>query len=96
MGIDEIIGDKREAVMELAERHGARNLRVFGSVARGGAGSDSDLDLLVEMDDDRSLLDLIALGQDLEELLGRPVDVITDRSVSRHLRGEIFGEAIAL
>ena len=96
MGIEEIIGDKREAVIELAEKHGARNLRVFGSVARGGARSDSDLDLLVEMDDDRSLLDLIALGQDLEELLGRPVDVVTDESVSRHLRREIFNEAIAL
>jgi len=50
LGIDDVIGDKRQAVLELAEKHGARNIRVFGSVARGEAGPDSDIDLLVEWD----------------------------------------------
>ena len=62
----------------LAERRGARNIRVFGSVARGEAGPESDLDLLVEMEPGRSLLDHIALIQDLEEVLGCRVDVVTE------------------
>jgi predicted nucleotidyltransferase len=69
------IAERREEILRIATRHGARNVRVFGSVAGGGDRADSDVDLLVEMEDDRSLLDLVGLGQDLDELLRRRVDI---------------------
>ena len=71
-------------------------MRVFGSVARGEDRSDSDLDLLVEMEDERSLLDLVGLEQELEELLQRKVDVLTDESIHPALRQRITTEARAL
>src|SRR6266508_3663202 len=73
--------DKRQDILRIAASHGARNIRLFGSAARGEDRPGSDVDLLVEMESDRSLLDLVALGQDLEELLQRKVDVLTDSSV---------------
>jgi predicted nucleotidyltransferase len=69
---------KRNDILRIAEQYGARNLRVFGSVARGDDCAHSDVDLLVDMDPGRSLLDIVGLGQDLEELLDRRVDVLTD------------------
>lgn len=66
---------------------------MFGSEARGEAGPDSDLDLLVDMDPGRSLLDLAGLGQDLEDLLGRRVDVVTERSLNPRLRVSILADA---
>jgi predicted nucleotidyltransferase len=71
-------------------------VRVFGSVARGDDRADSDVDLLVEMEDDRSLLDLVGLEQDLEDLLRRDVDVLTDASIHPVLRSRIIAEARAL
>jgi predicted nucleotidyltransferase len=71
-------------------------VRVFGSVARGDDRADSDVDLLVEMEDDRSLLDLVGLEQELEDLLGRDVDVLTDASIHPDLRLRISAEARAL
>jgi predicted nucleotidyltransferase len=88
--------DKRDAVLRIVASHGARNVRVFGSVARGEADSQSDLDLLVEMEEGRSLLDLVALWQELEELLGAKVDVITDGGLSPYLRERIYAEAVPL
>lgn len=96
MGIDDILRSKRREVLDLAAEHGATRIRVFGSVARGDARPDSDVDLLVAMDDDRSLLDLIGLGQDLQELLGRRVDVVSERGLSPHLRDRVLAEAVAL
>ena len=96
MGIDEIISAKREDILRLAKRHGARKLRVFGSVARGEARQDSDIDFLVVMEKQRSLLDLIALGQDLEEVLGRRVQVVSERGLSPYLRDQIMSEAVAV
>jgi predicted nucleotidyltransferase len=84
---------RRQDILRIAARHGARNLRVFGSAARGEDRSDSDLDLLVEMEPGRSLLDLVALGQDLETLLERKVDVITDTSVHPAIRPHILADA---
>ena len=84
---------KRNDILRIAMSHGARNIRVFGSAARGEDLPDSDLDLLVEMDAGRSLLDLIALGQDLEELLERKVDVLTDTSVHPAIRPRILADA---
>jgi predicted nucleotidyltransferase len=75
--IRETIEDNRDRIKRIAARHGARRVRIFGSVARGETHSESDLDLLVKLDPDRSLLDLIALKQDLEDLLGCQVDVLT-------------------
>ncbi len=77
----------------LAERRGARNIRVFGSVARGEAGPESDLDLLVEMEPGRSLLDHIALIQDLEEVLGCRVDVVTEAGLRERIRPRVLREA---
>jgi predicted nucleotidyltransferase len=86
----------RSAILRIAAEHGARNVRVFGSVARGTASETSDLDLLVAMDAGRSLLDLVALNQDLEDALGRPVDVVSEGGLSPYLRERILAEAIAL
>jgi hypothetical protein len=93
MGINDLLKMKRDEILKLADRHGARNVRVFGSVARGVAGPDSDVDLLVELEPGRSLLDLSALVLDLEELLGRRVDVLPDSSIYWLLRRRILKEA---
>ena len=87
------IDRNRDEILRIASRHGARNVRVFGSVARGEDRADSDVDLLVEMDDERSLLDLVGLEQDLEALLRRNVDVLTDNSLPPALRSRITAEA---
>ncbi|MCP3981461.1 MAG: nucleotidyltransferase family protein [bacterium] len=86
----------RDEILDVAERHGASNVRVFGSVARGAAGLDSDVDLLVEISDDRSLFDQIALIQELNELLDHPVDVVSDRGLNPRIRGRVLKEAVAL
>lgn len=88
--------DEREDINRIAAAHGAQNVRVFGSVRRGEANSSSDLDLLVEMSEGRSLFDLIALGDELEEALGVEVDVVTEGSLSPYLRDRILAEAVAL
>jgi predicted nucleotidyltransferase len=86
----------RHKILELATHHGARHVRVFGSIARGDARPNSDIDLLVEMELGRTLLDLIALEQDLEELLGRPVEILTDGGLSPYLQQRILAEAASL
>jgi predicted nucleotidyltransferase len=86
----------RATILEIASRHGARNIRVFGSMARGEAQPNSDIDFLVEIDAGRTLLDLIALEQELEDLLGPPVDVLTDGGLSPYLRQRILAEAEVL
>ena len=91
-----ILEKYREEILDLAERHGARNVRVFGSLARGEGREGSDLDLLVTLGEGRSLLDLVGLKQDLEDLVHRPVDVVTERALSPHLRASVLSEAILL
>jgi predicted nucleotidyltransferase len=83
----------RADVLALAARRGARNVRVFGSVARGDAGPMSDVDLLIDVEPGRSLLDVVGLWQDLEALLGCKVDLVTDGGLSPHLRDRIHAEA---
>lgn len=90
------IRDHRDEILRLAREHGARKLRLFGSVARGDDRSDSDLDLLVEMEPGRSLVDHVALKQDLEGLLGRDVDVVTEQSLHPRLRDRVLREAVSL
>ena len=86
----------REDVHRIAAAHGARNVRVFGSVGRGEQDASSDLDLLVDMAQGRSLFDLIALSNDLEESLGVDVDVVTEASLSPYIRDRVLDEAVAL
>ena len=86
----------REDILRLAREHGARNVRVFGSAARGEETKDSDLDVLVEMEDGRSLVDHVALKQDLEELLGQKVDVVTEASLHPRMRDRVLREAVPL
>ncbi len=86
----------REDVRRIAAAHGAGNVRVFGSVGRGEQDISSDLDLLVDMAEGRSLFDLIALSNDLEESLGADVDVVTEASLSPYMRDRVLDEAVAL
>ena len=94
--IDELLRAKRQEILTIAARHGAHNLRVFGSVARGEAGPESDLDILVEMEPGKSLLDHIALMQDLEDLLQRKVDVVSERALHWYIRDRVLAEATTL
>ncbi len=86
----------RKDILEIAARHGARDVRVFGSVARGDQREDSDLDLLVRFDPDRSLLDHGGLVVDLEELLGIPVDVVSENGMRERFQERVAKEAIPL
>ena len=91
--IGQLLKGNREEILRIAANHGARNVRLFGSAARGEAGNDSDLDFLVEMEPGQSLLDLVALRNDLMDLLGREVDVVTEDSLYWLLRRKILREA---
>jgi uncharacterized protein len=93
MGIAEVLLDRRDEILRLAEIHGARNIRVFGSVARGDARPDSDVDFLVEMESGRSLLDLGGLIADLEQCLGRRVDIVEPEGLHWFIRDRIMKEA---
>jgi len=87
---------RREAITQIAARRGASRVRVFGSVARGDAGPDSDVDFLVDLEEGRSLLDLAGLANDLEDLLGCPVDVGLERALRARLKDRVLREAVAL
>ena len=91
-----ILQNKRRDIIRIASSHGARNVRVFGSVARGQAKQGSDLDLLVQLDPGYSLLDLIAIKQDLEDLLGCEVDVVTEAALSPYIRDRVLKEAVSI
>ncbi len=96
MGIDELLKAKRGEILRIAARHGAYNVRVFGSVARGEAGPESDVDLLVEVEEGRSLFDLVGLWQELEDLLGRKVDVVEPEGLHWYIRARVLNEAVPL
>ncbi|MCC6615275.1 MAG: nucleotidyltransferase family protein [Anaerolineae bacterium] len=87
---------RREEILRLAEQYGARNVRVFGSLARGEGGNDSDLDLLVEFEPGRSLLDQSGLILDLQDLLQMKVDVVSEKGLYHMLRDRILSEAVPL
>jgi predicted nucleotidyltransferase len=93
MGIPEIIQDKREQVLALATRHGASNVRIFGSVANGTAKTDSDIDFLVDLEPGRSLFDLGGLLMDLQQLFDRKVDVVTENGLHWYIKERILREA---
>lgn len=96
LGIKEIIGDKREDILRLAEKHGAFNVRVFGSVARGEARRDSDVDLLVDFTEGTSIFDVVGLWQDLTEMMGRDVSVIGEDSPDDPFMQRILKDAVPL
>ena len=96
MTLRELLRQKREEILHICAKYGAQNVRVFGSVARGEADEQSDLDLLVEMDPGRSLFDLGGLQYELEHLLDRPVDVVTDRGLKARIRDRVLQEALPL
>ncbi len=96
MALSEFILKEREQILALAKKHGAREVRVFGSMARDDAGSGSDVDLLVDLDEGRDLLDLGAFLMDVQDLLNRKVDVVTEASLHRLIRERILREAVRL
>jgi hypothetical protein len=88
--------ERRRLVLAAAEARRASNVRVFGSVARGDDREDSDVDLLVDLDPSTTIMDLLALGCDLEEVLGVKVEVGTPASLREFLRDEVLAEAVSL
>lgn len=91
-----LIRTKREEILRIAAAHGARRVRLFGSAARGQATDASDIDLLVDLEPGRSLLDHAALIVDLERLLGQRVDVVTERGLRPRVRDAILRQAVPL
>ncbi len=96
MPLTELVQARREDILRTASKYGAYNVRIFGSVARGNADEQSDLDLLVDLENGRSLFDLGGLLVDLEELLGYPVDVVTEKGLRDRIRNRVLSEAIPL
>jgi uncharacterized protein len=96
MGIEELLLPFKEEILRIAAKYGAYNLRVFGSVARGEARPDSDIDFLVDLEPGRNLLDRIALIQDLEELLNRKIDVAKPSNLHELIKDKVLNEAVPL
>jgi uncharacterized protein len=95
VAINDILGRRRE-ILQIAARHGAHDVRLFGSVVRGEAGQDSDVDFLVQLDDDRSLIDHIALIRELESLIGCRVDVVAEDALNQIIRDRVLAEGVPL
>lgn len=91
-----VVRKKRSAILRIARRHGAHSIRIFGSAARGDATPESDIDLLVEMEPGRGLFAQAAMLLELQDLLGRNVDVVTVEGLRKRIRERVLGEAISL
>jgi hypothetical protein len=96
MTIEQLRTQRREEILRLAASRGARNVRVFGSVARGDSDERSDIDFLVDLEPGRSLLDLGGLNLDLERLLDAKVDVVSSRGLRERVRDRVLREAVPL
>lgn len=92
----ELLQSKREDILRTAVRYGAYNVRVFGSVARGEADPESDIDLLVDVEPGRTLFDISELLMDLQDLLGHNVDIVTEKGLHSHIRERVLKEALPL
>lgn len=90
------IMQKRADILRIAKTHGAHDVRLFGSVARGDSTPSSDIDLLVHMDSNRSLLDRIAMIHELEDIFHCNVDVVNDQAIAPSIRSNVLAEAVAL
>ncbi len=96
MSRKQVIREKRDEILRICARYRARNVRIFGSAARGEDDEQSDVDFLVDMEPGRSLFDLGGLQYELERLLGYPVDVVTERGIRRRFRDRVLQEAVPL
>ena len=96
MAVEDLLKAKREEILRVCAKYGAYNVRLFGSVARGEADEQSDIDFLVELEAGRTLFDLGGLQYDLEQLLGCPVDVVTERGLKPRIRERVLREALPL
>lgn len=96
MNLDDLLKSYRQEILRIAAEYGAYNIRIFGSVARNEADSNSDVDFLVELEPGRSLFDLGGLLMDLQNLLGCPVDVVTEKGLKKRIREQVLKEAISL
>ncbi len=93
MNIYEVLKNNRDEILQLAAKYGAYNVRIFGSVARGEADANSDVDFLVEMEPGKSLFDLGGLLMDLQDLLGYRVDIVTEKGLRKRIRERVIQEA---
>ena len=96
MKIEELLQEKREQILKIAAEHGACNVRVFGSVARGEADRDSDIDFLIDLGENRSPWFPVRLIKDLEKLLERKVDIVTENGLKERIKQRVLEEAIKL
>ena len=96
MSPETILKARRDHILNLCAKYGASNVRVFGSVARGEADESSDIDLIVDFDPERSLLDHAALWLELQELVGVRVDVVSSRGLKPRIRERVLQEAVPL
>jgi hypothetical protein len=94
--LQELRASNRDQILRLASKRGARNLRVFGSVARGDGDAQSDIDFLVDLEAGRSFMDLGGLQLDLERLLGGKVDVVSSRGLRERVRERVLRDAVPL
>lgn len=96
VSLQDLLREKKAQIVEIAARHGAYNVRVFGSAARGTAGPESDLDLLVDVQEEHSSWFPAGLILDLEALLGREIDVVTEEALHWTIRDQVLAEAVPL
>ena len=96
MKLNDLLREKRREILEIAAKHGAYNVRIFGSVARGEAGPDSDVDFLVDAGPETSSWFPAGLIIDLEELMGREVDVVTEGALHWYIKDQVLQEAVPL
>jgi len=96
MDVNDLLREKRHDILRLAAKYGAANVRIFGSVARGEAQPESDVDFLIDMEPGRTLFDLGGLLYELRELLGIPVDVVPEKGLRENIRSNVLNEAVPL
>ena len=96
MNLENLVREKGKEILRVSRLHGARRVRIFGSTGRGEASATSDLDILVDMEPRSTLLDIVAIKQDLEDMLGCKVDVVTESALSPYIRQEVLKEAKTL